>query len=187
MSVSGLVKPDTAPKVGRLTGAETILSGNLMSEKQAELKVNPEMLSVTKNKPLQQKDVHGQLKELNRIEKDILKNSLKSLKIVPTKEEWKDLEIPLSEKPDAYFPLFKGVDASDQKKWKEAGDRYEEAFKIDPGLIKFIKELLTEMLKIGLPIATYTLIIEKLTEKDKGEKKGSGISPPVKIPGIKFP
>jgi TolB-like protein len=185
LGMSGLVKPDTAPRVGKLLGAETILYGDLLSDKKAELKVNPEMLNLNKNKPLKQKDVYGQLKELVRIEKNILNNSLISLQIKVTKEERKLLEIPLSEKVSALDPLFKAVDATDRGNWKEAEPLYIKSFTEDPNLLKTITELVNDIApKVLTPIAL-GMFMQKLNDmkKDKGDKKESGVEKSIK--GIK--
>lgn len=186
LGISGLVKPDTAPRVGKLLGAETILYGNLLSDKKAELKVNPEMLNVMKKKSLEQKDVYGPLKEFVRIEKDILKNSLNSLKIVPTKEEKKLLDIPLSEKVSALDPLFKAVDATDRENWKEAEPLYIKSFTEDPNLLKTITELVKDIPPTVLSVTAAAMFIKKLHDmkKDKGKKKGFGMSLPMSIPKL---
>ena len=173
LGISGLVKPDTAPRVGKLLGAETILYGDLLSDKKAELKVNPEMLNVKKNKPLKQKEVYGQLKELFKIEKNILNNSLKSLKIKPTKEEKKLLKIPLSEKYSALDPLFKAVDATDRENWKEAEPLYIKSFTEDPNLLKIITELVKDIAPAVLTFTAGVVFIKKLHDmkKDKGKEK----------------
>jgi len=185
LGISGLVKPDTAPRVGKLLGAETILYGDLLSDQKAELKVNPEMLNVMKKKSLEQKDVDGQIKELIRIEKDILKNSLNSLKIVPTKEEKKLLDIPLSEKVSALDPLFKAVDATDRENWKEAEPLYIKSFTEDPNLLTTITQLVKDIAPNVLSVTAAALFIKKLHDmkKDKGEKKESGVEKSIK--GIK--
>lgn len=186
LGISGLVKPDTAPRVGKLLGAETILYGDLLSDKKAELKVNPEMLNVTKKKSLEQKGVYGPLKEFVRIEKDILKNSLNSLKIVPTKEEKKLLDIPLSEKVSALDPLFKAVDATDRENWKEAEPLYIKSFTEDPNLLKTITELVKDIPPTVLSVTAAAMFIKKLHDmkKDKGKKKGFGMSLPMSIPKL---
>ncbi len=189
LSTSGLVKPDTAPRVGKLMGAETILYGNLLKDQKAELKVNPEMLNVKKKEPIKQKDVYGQLKELIRIEKDILQNSLNSLKIVPTKEEKKLLDIPLSEKVSALDPLFKAVDATDRENWEEAEPLYIKSFTEDPNLLKFITQLVKDIAPAVLSATAAIMFIKKLNDmkKDKGKKKSPGMSLPTGIPKPKFP
>ena len=182
LGISGLVKPDTAPRVGKLLGAETILYGDLLSDKKAELKVNPEMLNLNKNKPLKQKDVYGQLKELVRIEKNILNNSLISLQIKVTKEERKLLEIPLSEKVSALDPLFKAVDATDRENWKEAEPLYIKSFTEDPKLLKTITELVKDIAPAVLSATAAIMFIKKLNDmkKDKGDKKESGVEKSIK-------
>jgi len=181
LSTSGLVKPNTAPRVGKLLGAETILYGNLLKDQKAELKVKPEMLNVKKNKPLKQKDVHGQLKKIVQIEKNILNNSLKSLQIKVTKEERKQLDIPLSEKPEALENLFKGVDYVDEENWGEAEPYFIKSFTIDPNLLKIITELVKDIAPTVLSATAAIMFIKKLNDmkKDKGKKKGSGMIVPL--------
>ncbi len=180
LSTSGLVKPETAPRVGKLLGAETILYGDLLSEKKDELKVKPEMLNVMEKKSLEQKDVHGQIKEIVQIEKNILNNSIESLQIKVTKEERKLLDIPLSEKPEALNNLFKAVDLTDQDNWKDAEPFYIKSFTEDPNLLKTITELVMDIAPTVLSAAAAIMFINKLKDmkKDKGEKSGSGMSLP---------
>ena len=146
------------------------------------------MLNVKKNKLIKQKDVYGQLKELIRIEKDILNNSLSSLKIVPTKEEKKLLAIPLSKKYSALDPLFKAVDATDRENWKEAEPLYIKSFTEDPNLLKTITQLVKDIAPTVLSVTAAAMFIKKLHDmkKDKGEKKSPGMGVPMPT-GLKIP
>jgi TolB-like protein len=189
LGMSGLVKPDTAPRVGKLMGAETILYGDLLSDKKTELKVNPEMLNVNKKEPIKQKDVQGQLAKIVQIEKNILNNSLISLKVKVTKEERKLLEIPLSEKPEALENLFIAVDWVDQENWGKAEPYFIKSFTIDPNLLKIITELVKDIAPTVLSATAAVLFIKKLNDmkKKKGKKKSPGMSLPTGIPKPKFP
>ncbi|HLZ18239.1 MAG TPA: hypothetical protein VKO67_01430, partial [Smithellaceae bacterium] len=69
--------------------------------------------------------------DLISVEKSILFEMIKLLKIEPTAKEKEKLKTPCSSNLQALMALFKGVDASDRGNYTQAAEYYEAALKAD--------------------------------------------------------
>ncbi|MEK6779908.1 MAG: hypothetical protein AABY80_09595, partial [Candidatus Deferrimicrobiota bacterium] len=91
----------------------------------------------------------GDLDQIFRIEKDLLFETIKLLKVEVTPEVRKRLEKPCSKNPAALLALSRGVDESDRGNYAKAADLYESAIKEDPGVC-MAGENLEELFARGL-------------------------------------
>ena len=150
LGVSGLVESGTAPRVGRLLRAERIIGGDFLLSKISELHIRSNILEVSREEVFDLSEIEGALKELYRMEKDLLFDIIEYLKTVKlTSEEEEALRRPLSTDVEALFSLFKAIDQSDRGNYKEAAKFYEKALKEDPGLVT-AKSALDELYKLDL-------------------------------------
>lgn len=134
LGTSGLVEPGTAPRVGKLLGAEWLMGGDIMSGKPVELRVQSDLLDVFSSSSLGQQTAEGGLAELFRMEKDLLFEIIKVLKIKLTPEQQAALKKPCSTSDKALMTFFRGISASDQGDYEGAAALYEKALKNDPGI-----------------------------------------------------
>jgi len=133
--VSGLVEMNTAPRVGRLLGAHWLIGGSLGKGKGEQIQIQSNPLDVTTQNILGQPITEGPLSELFRMEKDLLFQIVKLLKIELTPEQEKELRKPFSTNLDALMALFKGIESSDRGDYKKAVDYYEKALKLDSNIL----------------------------------------------------
>jgi len=150
LGVSGLVASGTVPRVGKLLGAEYIIGGDFIKGKIDEFQIKSNLLEVPGGEVFGLSVIEGILKELFRMEKDLLFEIikyLKTVKLTPEKEE--ELRKPLSTDVEALFSLFKGIESSDRGNYGEAAIFYEKALKKDPGL-KPAKGAMQELYHLGL-------------------------------------
>jgi TolB-like protein len=149
LGVSGLVEEGAAPRVGKLLGAGRLVGGDLGGALQERIRVHSRLLDVPTTSVIGQPESEGLLDELFRIEKDLLFEIVKLLKIeVPPELEAK-LRRPCSRKPDALFALFTGVDASDKRDYKKAAESYKKALDLDSEIC-VAGEALNELQTLGL-------------------------------------
>jgi len=130
IGASGLVDPGTEPKVSKLIGTEWLVGGDILKS----LQVQSRLLDIPQNQIIGQPLAEGDVSELFRIEKDILFEIIKLLKIELTPEEETMLRKPCSTNYSALYEMFKGVEASDSEDYKKAAEQYKKAIKKDPNI-----------------------------------------------------
>lgn len=149
LGASGLVEPGTAPRVGKILGAEWLAGGDITGGEPVELRIQSDLLDVTASKSLGRQASEGGLAELFRIEKDILFKIIDILKIKLTPEQKAALRRPCSTNSKALMSFFKGLNASDTGDYEEAAKLYEQALKNDPGICEAAPAL-KELRMLGL-------------------------------------
>jgi len=149
LGISGLVEPETAPRIGHLLGAYWVVSGDIKRSLKNLLSINSLILDVPFNTLSGKKEAQGKLEELFKLEKEILFEIIKILKIKITPKERKRLERPITRNTKALLALFKAIEASDNGHYEEAAELYEEALREDPNL-NLARESLKELKTLGL-------------------------------------
>jgi len=145
---SGIVEPDTGPRVGRLLGARWLVGGDIHGALQ-KLNVQSDILEVPADHVLGRPVSEGQLEELFRVEKDLLFEILKLVKIDVTPDEKSRLMKPCSSSWSALIYLFKGADASDRGEYQAAAELYEKSLREDPRIC-LAGDALAELRSLGL-------------------------------------
>lgn len=148
LGASGIVEPDSAPRVGRLLGAHWLVGGDI-SGALAEISVRSDLMEVPAEKVVGNPASLGPMEELLRMEKDMLFEILKIVRIDVTPEQRQRLMRPCSTKWSALISLFKGVDAGDRGEYQAAADLYENALREDPQIC-LAGDALTELRNLGL-------------------------------------
>jgi TolB-like protein len=146
----GLVEPGTVPRVGRLLGAEYLVGGDILKRKINKFQLKSDLLKVSTKEIAGQSTSEGKLLvELFQMEKDLLFEIIKLLKVELSVEEKELLKKPLSISIEALLNFFKGIYNSDKENYREAAIFYEKALKEDPGL-GIARDALQELQELGL-------------------------------------
>jgi len=199
LGVSGLVEANTAPRVGKLLGAQWIVGGSILEGKMNQLRFQSHPLEVPTQKILGQPTAEGPFVELFRVEKELLMEIIKLLKIELKPAEEVELRKPCSKNPRALTAFFKAIEASDREDYKAAGEFYQKALKEDPGICG-AGEGLRELQTLGLfagqkksqemlhSLKDRTSLTDQLSPEDsvKRVKKPKDIPSPVRI-DLNFP
>jgi TolB-like protein len=203
LGTSGLVEPNTAPRVGRILRARWLVGGEILTGKTVQemkqLLLRSNLLAVPDQKIIGQPMAEGDLAELFRLEKELLFDLIKLIQVKITSQEEAELRKPCSMNLRALLTLFKAIDASDRGNYARAGDLYEMALRED-GSICLASEALQELKALGLITAKKkssemlrslrdeTSLTNQLTPKDadKRIKTPKDVPNPVDI-GIVFP
>lgn len=131
---TGLVDIDTAPRMGKLLGARYLAGGDILKGSVTELQMEPSMMDVPGDEIFEQASAEGDLADLISMEKAILFEIIRSMKVELTDDEKDALETPLSTNVDALMDYFKGIEASDKGEFAKAAEHYAEAVAKDPKL-----------------------------------------------------
>jgi TolB-like protein len=149
---SGIVDNTTAPRVGKLLGASYLVGGDLTGSQTSELGVVSNLLQVKNQSSLGQPTATGQMEQLFDMEKKILFKIIDLLKIRLTPEKKAKLEKPFTTNLNAFLSFMKGIEASDQGKYKDAERYYNKAMREDPQL-RPAQDALDELRSLNLVAA----------------------------------
>jgi TolB-like protein len=130
LGVSGLVEENSVPRMGKLLGAHWLVGGNIQG---GSLQLKSNILDVSAAQITGQSAVEGNLEELLRMEKDLVFEIIKLLKIEPTSQEETALKKPMTNNIKALLDFFRGIVMSDLGNYEEAAKYYQSALKADPG------------------------------------------------------
>lgn len=146
----GLIESGTASRVGRLLGAGYLVGGDILKPGINEFQLKSDLLKVSAKGIAGQSTSEGKLlEELFQMEKDLLFEIIKLLKIELSVEEKELLKKPLSTSIDALLNFFKGIDNSDRGNYRQAVIFYKKALKADPD-IGIARDSLRELHELGL-------------------------------------
>ncbi len=148
LSVSGLTMEETSPRIGRLLRAYWIVGGTLEGTR-TDLDLGSRVLMVKNGSILGEPGSQGPLKDIFRMEKEILFEIIRLLKVKLEPVEMEELKRPLSTSIDALMAFFRGIDASDRRNYEMAARFYQEAVKKDENL-DIAREALEELKRLGL-------------------------------------
>ncbi len=148
LAQTGLVKEETVPEVGRILCAQTLVGGDITSGESAELKFDSDLIDVSTENVFGKADSEGALKELFKLEKELVFEIVEQLGIEITPEERAELEKPLSMDVEALLFMFRGVDASDAGDYQLAETMYQRALARDPNF-SMARDLIAELRTMG--------------------------------------
>jgi TolB-like protein len=135
LGVSGVVEAKTAPRVGRLLGVQHLVGGDIVKGKMEDFQLKSDLLKVPTERVFGQPMAEGKLlSELFRMEKDLLFEIIKLLRIEVSPKLRKELEQPLTTSIEALLYLLQGIEYSDLRNYVKANESYDKALKEDPGL-----------------------------------------------------
>lgn len=129
MGQTGIVEKETAPRAGRLIGAENLIVGSL---EPGSLAVKASVASTTTEDVVGAFSVTAEQEEFFVLEKEIVYNALKILGVSLTPEEQKRIGEYHTKNLQATLYLGQGLDALDAGKWKAAKIFFKKALEEDP-------------------------------------------------------
>ena len=133
LGISGLVEAKTFPRVGRLLGAQHLVGGDIVKGKMEDFQLKSDLLKVPTERVFGQAMAEGKLlSELFRMEKDLVFEIIKLLKIELLSELRKELEKPLTTSTEALFNFLQGIKYSDWGDFDKAKESHVAALNEDP-------------------------------------------------------
>ena len=113
---------NTAPRMGKLLGAHWLVGGNFAGGQPSPLQIKSNVLDVPTSQITGQPGAEGLLEEILRMEKDLVFEIIKFLKIVPTPQEETELKKPITINVRALFDFSRCIDLSDRRDYQEASN-----------------------------------------------------------------
>jgi tetratricopeptide (TPR) repeat protein len=130
---SGVVDPATAPRVGKLLGASTLMNGSFIDLDNDNLRFDVNMTGVKDASKQNSSNMTGSLKEFFKSQKQLTFDLISKLGYTLTDEERESIQIIPTESFLAFQAYSKGLDMEDKGQMQQAAEQYKQAAAIDPG------------------------------------------------------
>ncbi|MFH0922173.1 MAG: CsgG/HfaB family protein [Fibrobacterota bacterium] len=129
---TGLLEEKNSERFGRLAGAERVVAGSFSGNGKDAIELSAAVSDAKTGWHRAIPAQKGAMKDLFKIEKDLVFAILKEMGIVLTEAERKKVEIVATENVLAFLAYSKGLDAQDRGDFSAAQAYYTEAVKLDP-------------------------------------------------------
>jgi len=168
LAETGVIDESTSPRVGRLLGANRIVNGAFADLAEGELRIAANITLTKEAKPDSETDVSGKLEKFFALEKELAFKVIDSIGITLTDAEREAIQKIPTESMLAFLAFCRGLDLSDQGKYKEAATAFNEAVQIDPNFAEAsIAAEEAVLLDAGsLSNDTFVAMIENVTEPE---------------------
>jgi tetratricopeptide (TPR) repeat protein len=122
----------TTPRLGKLLGAAHMVGGDAVELSEGRLRFDPQLVSTKTGDVDLGKEQTGELAQFFQIEKRILWDILKKLRIEPTITEKLELDRVPTESFVAFLAYSRGLDDEDAGRYGDARREYDRAASVDP-------------------------------------------------------
>ncbi len=129
---SGLVDEKSAPRVGRIFGADKLVKGTFLDLDSANFRVGVGMIGTKSGSYQDLAKVTGLLEDFFKLEKELTFNVIDEMGIKLSDAEREAIRIIPTESYLAFVAYSKGLDLEDQGRYSEAAEQYRQALSIDP-------------------------------------------------------
>ncbi len=138
---SGMVDEQTAQKVGRLLGAQTLLLGSYVAMFGGKMRIDARIVEVETGRTIEAEEVTGKVKNLFKLVQKLSQKIAKALDVKLTKEDKKRLKTAQNKSLDAALYYSKGLEFEDAGQLDQAKAMFQQALKINPKYKSAQKEL----------------------------------------------
>ena len=133
LSSTDLVDQDTAPRIGKLLGANSLITGAFTGLGNELWRIDPALGQVKAGKFETLESIEGQFLDFVQLEKQLVLQIVKGLDIELTKEEQSSiLENVPTNSLQAFLAYSRGIDYTDKGMYTEATKEFETAISLDP-------------------------------------------------------
>ena len=179
LGTSGLVSAESAPRAGRLLGAGYLVGGELDSVGSSGFQIDSDLVQVENRRQVGGTSSQGKLADLLRMEKKILFELVRLLKLELTPEQRNLLKQPLSNNIEALISFFKGIDEGDKGNYETAEQDYKRSMQMDPKF-SLPADALRELQDLGLvkghsrSRSMIRKLRDRVTDNDEPIPEGAG-------------
>lgn len=129
---SEMLDIQTAPRMGKLLGAGTVVTGKLSQPEEEQISAEAELVSTSQGVATYPPGVASDLQEFFRLEKELLYSILEELGYQPTAEERERLDSIPTTSLLAFLAYSRGLEYEDQGMYRLAEAEYQAALQEDP-------------------------------------------------------
>lgn len=131
LAQTGAVDPSTAPRLGKLVGANRVVNGSFTDLSAEQLRLDASIAGV-KTEEVDASEARGPLAQLFRLQKELIFSLIGEMGIALSEEERLAIQEIPTESLLAFIAYSKGLDHEDQGRTREAESEFQKAAQLDP-------------------------------------------------------
>ena len=136
LGMSGLVKEETAPRMGKLLGAARIVQGTFTGADAENVRIDASLADIRSGMSVPADKIAGSLQQFYQLEKDLVFNIIDVLGVKLTREEREAIQKVPTKNLLAFMAFCRGLDFEDKGEWELAQNEFNAAVNIDPGFAR---------------------------------------------------
>jgi len=132
LGMTGLVKEETAPRMGRLLKAGRIVQGTFSGADAKMLKIDALLATVGVETPAAAEKISGSLEEFYQLQKDLVFNLIDVMGLRLSRGEREAIQRIPTKNLTAFMAWCRGLDEEDRGNWQGAQEQFRAAVSADP-------------------------------------------------------
>lgn len=133
LGMTGLVREETAPRMGKLLGAARVVQGTLTGLENQALRIDAALANIKTVQRSEAARVSGSLLDFYQLEKNLAFDVIDAMGITLSSEEKAAIQKIPTKNLLAFMAFCRGLDQMDQGNWESAQQEFSAALKQDPG------------------------------------------------------
>jgi TolB-like protein len=133
LGMSGLLREDTAPRLGKLLGAANVVQGAITGLADQNLRIDATLAHIKTASLSPAGKINGSLLDFYQLEKNLAFNVIEAMGIRLSREEKDAIQKIPTKNLLAFMSFCRGLDQSDQGNWESARVEFDNAVQQDPG------------------------------------------------------
>ncbi|HPI72842.1 MAG TPA: CsgG/HfaB family protein [bacterium] len=133
LGMSGLIREDTAPRLGKLLGAARVVHGAITGLADRNLRIDVSLADLKKADRIAPGSIQGTLLEFYQLEKDLAFAVIEGLQVPLSREERDAIQRIPTKNLLAFLAFCRGLDEQDLGHWDAARREFNDAVAQDPG------------------------------------------------------
>ncbi|NLP09734.1 hypothetical protein GX408_04965, partial [bacterium] len=186
LGMSGLIREDTAPRLGKLLGAARVVHGAITGLADRNLRIDVSLADLKKADRFTPGAIQGTLLEFYQLEKDLAFAVIEGLQAPLSREEREAIQRIPTKNLLAFLAFCRGLDEQDLGHWDAARREFSDAVAQDPGFqlarvqLERVNAFSSFTPGVAAPLS-FTEGIEVVEEKkppSAPESEGTSVRPP---------
>ncbi|MBN2356967.1 tetratricopeptide repeat protein [candidate division KSB1 bacterium] len=136
LGMSGLVKEETAPRMGKLLGAARVVQGSFTGASAENVRIDASLADIRTGQAVAADKIAGSLEQFYQLEKDLVFNIIDALGVKLSREEREAIQQVPTKNLLAFMAFCRGLDYEDKGQWDLARNEFKAAVNFDPGFSK---------------------------------------------------
>ncbi|HNW60619.1 MAG TPA: CsgG/HfaB family protein [bacterium] len=133
LGMTGLVKEETAPRMGKLLSVHRVVQGTFAGAEQNQLQIDAALATLGVAAPAPADKIAGPLEEFYQLQKSLVFNLIDVMGLRLSRQEREAIQRIPTKNLAAFMAWCRGLDDEDRGQWQKAEQEYRSALDADPG------------------------------------------------------
>jgi TolB-like protein len=132
LGMSGLVREETAPRMGKLLSVKRVVQGTFAGAEQNQLQIDAVLATLGVEAAAPADKIAGPLEEFYQLQKNLVFNLIDVMGLRLSREEREAIQRIPTRNLTAFMAYCRGLDDEDRGNWQGAAAQYQSALEADP-------------------------------------------------------